>query len=80
MALGAGIGIIAAAGIGGMFHLAFPWLINLALAKLTLVGSAGVMAAGAVVHRLAVRREIAAKVSAGDGERSAVTSGDDNER
>jgi hypothetical protein len=38
------------------------------------------MAAGAVVHRLAVRREIAAKVSAGDGERSAVTSGDDNER
>jgi hypothetical protein len=51
MDLGAGIGVIAGIGIGGGFHLAFPWLVNVALGKLTLAASGGVMAAGAVVRR-----------------------------
>ena len=60
MLLGASVGIVAAAGIGGVFHLAFPWLVNVALAKLTLVAAGGLMASGAVVRRVAARREQAA--------------------
>jgi len=60
MFVGAGIGVVAAVGIGGGFHLAFPWLVNVALAKLTLVASGGAMAGGAVVRRIGVRREQAA--------------------
>jgi len=64
MFVGAGIGVVAAVGIGGGFHLAFPWLVNVALAKLTLVASGGVMAGGAVVRRIGVRREQAAHLIA----------------
>jgi hypothetical protein len=60
MLFGAGVGVVAAVGIGGGFHLAFPWLVNVALAKLTVVGSGGLMAGGAVMRRIGVRREQAA--------------------
>jgi hypothetical protein len=78
MLLGASIGIVAAAGIGGVFHLTFPWIVNLALAKLTLVASGGLMAAGAIVHRIAVRRETAS-ITAGDEARPALAPGSDDE-
>jgi hypothetical protein len=73
MLLGASVGIVAAAGIGGLFHLAFPWLVNVALAKLTLVASGALMASGAVVRRVAIRREQAALPAAADGGREKVT-------
>jgi hypothetical protein len=63
MVLGAGIGVVAAVGIAGGLHLALPWLVNVALAKLTLVASGGVMAAGGVVRRIGVRRERQAQLS-----------------
>jgi hypothetical protein len=66
MLMGASVGIVAAAGIGGVFHLAFPWLVNVALAKLTLVASGALMASGAVVRRIAIRREQAALPAAPD--------------
>ena len=61
MLLGAGVGVVAAVGIGGGFHFSFPWLVNIALAKLTLVASGGLMAGGAVARRIGVRREQAAQ-------------------
>ena len=80
MLVGAGIGVVAAVGIGGGFHLAFPWLVNVALAKLTLVASGSVMAAGAVVRRIAVRNEQANLLSAGTDRTTALTGGRDDER
>ena len=72
MLLGAVVGIVAAAGIGGVFHLALPWLVNVGLAKLTLVASGGLMASGAVVRRVATRREQTAPLAAGgDGSEKA---------
>ena len=65
MVLGAGIGVVSAVGIGGGFHLEFPWLVNVALAKLTLVASGGLMAGGAVIRRMALRREQAGRLAAG---------------
>ena len=79
MLLGASLGIVAAAGIGGVFHLTFPWLVNLALAKLTLVASGGLMAAGAVVHRIAVRRESTSIAAADAAKRALAPGGDDEE-
>ena len=58
MALGAlvgtlvGLAMLAQLGLAGV-----PWLINVALAKLGLIGAGGLMAAGAVSVRLARRRE-----------------------
>jgi hypothetical protein len=73
MLMGASVGIVAAAGIGGVFHLAFPWLVNVALAKLTLVASGALMASGAVVRRIAIRREQAALPAAADEGHEKVT-------
>ena len=52
--VGAGVGVamLAHAGIAGA-----PWLVNVALAKLGLVASGGLMAGGAATVRLAKRRE-----------------------
>lgn len=51
--LGAAVAVAIAPGI----HIvALPWIVGVGLAKLTLVSSAGLMAAGAVVNRLALRR------------------------
>ena len=69
MLLGAGVGVVAAVGIGGGFHLAFPWLVNVALAKLTLIASGGLMAGGAVVRRIGVRREQASLLAPPGSER-----------
>lgn len=58
MGLGAAVG--AAVGIALIAHLGIagaPWLVNVALAKLGLVASGGLMAGGAATVRLAVRRE-----------------------
>ena len=73
MLLGVSVGVVAAAGIGGVFHLAFPWLVNVALAKLTLVASGALMASGAVVRRVGIRREQAALPPAADEGREKVT-------
>jgi membrane protein implicated in regulation of membrane protease activity len=54
---GALVGASVALAMMGVFHLAIPWLVAVGLAKLTLLGSAGLMAAGAVCHRLALRQE-----------------------
>jgi hypothetical protein len=53
--IGSGAAILAHAGLAGV-----PWLVNVALAKLGLVASGGLMAGGAVSLRLAKRREQAA--------------------
>ena len=58
MALGVAVG--GAVGLALLFHLSvpgMPWLLALGLAKLTLVGSAGLLGAGAFIQRLANRRD-----------------------
>jgi hypothetical protein len=58
MGLGAAVG--AAVGIAMLAHIGLPgapWLVNVALAKLALVASGGLMAGGAVSLRLAKRRD-----------------------
>jgi hypothetical protein len=58
MGLGAAVG--ASIGIAMLGHLGVasaPWLVNVALAKLGLVASAGLKAGGAASVRLATRRE-----------------------
>ena len=57
MLVGAGIGGVVAVGIAGGFHFAFPWLVNVALVKLTLAASVAVMGAGAWVRRIGLRHE-----------------------
>jgi hypothetical protein len=56
-AVGAGIGlaILTHTGLAGV-----PWLVNVALAKLGLVASGGLMVGGAMSLRIAKRREHAA--------------------
>jgi hypothetical protein len=49
---GVGIAILTHTGLAGV-----PWVVNVALAKLGLIASGGLMAGGAVSHRLATRRE-----------------------
>jgi hypothetical protein len=53
MALGVAVG--GAVGLALLFHLSIPgvpWLLALGLAKLTLLGSAGLLGAGAFIQRL----------------------------
>lgn len=59
MAAGAMFGVgVAVAMIGGIHVLpAMPWIASVGLAKLTLLGSGGLMAAGAVCNRLALRAD-----------------------
>jgi hypothetical protein len=55
-----GVAVGGAVGLALLFHLSIPgvpWLIALGLAKLTLVGSAGLLGAGAFVQRLANRHD-----------------------
>ena len=62
--LGAALGIAIFAAIG--IHWGWsgaPWLINVALAKLGLIGAGGLMAAGSVAERVA-RREDARRLAA----------------
>ena len=58
LVLGALIG--AAVGIGMLLGVSVPgvsWIVAVGLVKLTLIASGGLMAAGAVLHRLARRAE-----------------------
>jgi hypothetical protein len=56
--LGAATGVAVSIAILGHFGVAgAPWLVNVALAKLGLVASGGLMAGGAVSVRLGKRRE-----------------------
>ncbi|MGH7616589.1 MAG: hypothetical protein ACREPM_05115 [Gemmatimonadaceae bacterium] len=69
LALGALVG--GAVGVAVLGHLGIagaPWLLNVAVAKLGLVASAGLMAAGAMTLRLSKRRE-QAKLGAGESPR-----------
>lgn len=50
-------GVVVFAMLGGVPLPVMPWIIAVGLVKLTLVGSAGLMAAGAVCNRLALRQE-----------------------
>jgi hypothetical protein len=57
-----GLGVLLGAGVSAamLLHLDIPglhWIVLVGLAKLTLVGSLGLIAAGAVVRRLAIRAE-----------------------
>jgi len=55
-----GVAAGGAVGLALLLHLSIPgvpWLIALGLAKLTLVGSAGLLGAGAFVQRLANRHD-----------------------
>lgn len=60
--LALGMAIIAAIGVHWGWPGA-PWLINVALAKLGLIGAGGLMGAGAVAERVA-RREDARRIGA----------------
>jgi hypothetical protein len=58
--MGLGVALGAGVSLAMLFHLRIPgvhWLILVGLAKLTLAGSLGLIAAGAVVRRLAIRAE-----------------------
>ena len=58
MGLGAAIGVVVGLAILAHFGLAgAPWLVNVALAKLGVVASLGLMAGGAAGVRIANRRE-----------------------
>ena len=63
---GAAVG--AAVGAGMMFGIGLPgvpWLVAVGLVKLTLLGSVGLMGAGAVIHRLARRSEERGRLARG---------------
>jgi hypothetical protein len=58
MGLGASVGVAVALAIFAHFGIVgVPWLVNVALAKLGLLASLGLMAGGAVSVRLANRRD-----------------------
>ena len=58
MAIGALLGAGVAVAMATDFGLAgAPWLVNVALSKLTLIGAGGLMAGGAMSVRLAKRQE-----------------------
>lgn len=57
-----GIAILAHAGLSGV-----PWLVNVALAKLGILSSFGLMGGGAVFQRLAARRDDRALSNGGGG-------------
>lgn len=70
-----GLGVTVGVGLSAamLLHLGIPgvhWLILVGLAKLTLAGSLGLIAAGAVVRRLAIRAE-QRQLAAGDTATSA---------
>jgi hypothetical protein len=55
-----GLGVGGAVGLALLMHVSIPgvsWLVALGLAKLSLAGSAGLLAGGAVLQRVAARRE-----------------------
>ena len=54
-----GVGVGSAVGLAMLLHLSVPgvsWLVAVGLAKLTLAASAGLLAGGAFLQRLAARR------------------------
>jgi hypothetical protein len=68
LALGVLLGCIVGAGLlFGVELPGVPWLVAVGLTKLTLIAAGGLMASGAVLHRLARRSE----------DREALTSGDE---
>jgi hypothetical protein len=55
-----GLAVGGAVGLAMLLHLPFPgvsWLVALGLAKLTLAASLGLLSGGAILQRLATRRE-----------------------
>ena len=68
MVTGAAIGIAIGAGIGlGISLPGIPWLIAVGLAKLTLLGSAVLMGAGAFMERLSGRQQERDRLPPGPG-------------
>ena len=66
MGLGLAVGMIDAGAI--FFHVGLagvPWLVNVALAKLGVVASLGLLGGGVVAGRLARRKEVA-RIESGD--------------
>jgi len=69
MALGGLVGAVVALAMLAHVGVAAPWLVNVALAKLGLVASAGLMAGGAVTVKIARRQEHAKLPSANNAQR-----------
>ena len=68
MVAGAAIGIAIGAGIGlGISLPGIPWLIAVGLVKLTLLGSAVLMGAGAFMERLSGRKQERDRLPPGPG-------------
>ena len=68
MVLGAAVGVSVAISMLAHVGVAGPWLVNVALAKLGLVASFGLMAGGAISVRVGNRRK-RRELAAGDGPR-----------
>ena len=73
-----GLGVLLGAGVSAamLLHLGIPglhWMVLIGLAKLTLVGSLGLIAAGAVVRRLAIRAEQRQALLMGSGHEAPMT-------
>lgn len=66
MVLGAGVGLAVAIAMVAHLGLAGPWLVNVALAKLGVVASLGLMAGGAAAVRIGKRQEQARLPSGGE--------------
>lgn len=67
MISGAAVG--SALGVALLLHVQLPgvpWIVAVGLAKLTLIGSGGLMAAGAAMQRVARRQEERGALTAGD--------------
>ena len=57
MVLGAGVGVAVAIAMLAHLGVAAPWLVNVALAKLGVVASLGLMGGGAIALRIGKRQE-----------------------
>jgi hypothetical protein len=69
LALGVLLGVSVALGMAvGVTIPGVSWLVAVGLVKLTLIAAAGLMAAGAVLQRLAKRVEHRATLSSGDSD------------
>lgn len=79
MALGVALGAALSAALA--LHVTIPgvhWFVLVGLAKLALVGSLGLIAAGGIVRRLAIRKEGRRALASGEmSDRATHSAGDD---
>jgi hypothetical protein len=61
-----GVGVGSAVGLAMLLNVSLsnlPWIVAVGLAKLTLLASGGLLASGAVLQRLATRRDTEARLA-----------------